>query len=710
MASFLEAVVGRPAQNPSPGERARALELLARLIENAAGVPLKLGPSLGEQPDFVASQEALRYIYALRGDRNFKTGPSTAGNDKVSPLALHCWQAIQKEGPLDVAALQPILGRDITEAAIARGLQELWARLYIFPILNATGQPARWELTSRRFPQQVASGASTGHAEAHSAMVSLYLHSAVAATEDEIVAFLSPVTTQSKLREVIRGLGSMRQLDIIDIDGRSHVCLQGGLLPEMVAQLSEEQLGASLAPEASAIADRGPEIQIEAAPQELYRPWRPRPQGETSEHRQGPDGPKRFAPKKFVSRKFPKKKFAAGNTTGEGAGPKRFEFRASGDRVRGSSGGYGRGQSEERSSRPGFGGSRMDASGKPATRGLGERARRWEKSGETAGGASSEGKSFSPRSGFKPSVSNSSGFNPAGSRPRASKGAAHEDRPSKPWSQRGAGDAGASGFSTRDRRERTRDDGKARPKRWENKGTATDRRISGSKPQGSKSSGFKSGGFKSSGYKPAGSKPWAASRAANGEGTSDYRARGRGEGPTGERPGRWGKPVGSDRAKPAGRKPSGYTASGFKSAGTKSGDARIAGPKSFGGKPAGAKTWASKGPASGASSRVGSARSYAARTAEGAESRERAKPYGKSGSVKAGFSKPGFSKGSGKRASSDANTTGDRPKLRERTGSASGDQGGAKPFWAKNPRGGKGSTAGSRTNRPKGKKKSGKDR
>ena len=191
--SFLEAVVGRPAQAPSAGERSRALELLARLIENSSAVPLKLGSSLGEQPDFVCSPDVLRYIYALRGDRNFKTGPLTVGNEKVTPLSLHCWQAIEQQGPLDVAALQPILGRDITEAAISRALQELWSGMYIFPMLGATGQPAQWELMFRRFPKPVAAGASTGHAEAQSAMISLYLQASVAAREEEILAFLSPL-------------------------------------------------------------------------------------------------------------------------------------------------------------------------------------------------------------------------------------------------------------------------------------------------------------------------------------------------------------------------------------------------------------------------------------------------------------------------------------------------------------------------------------
>ena len=91
----------------------------------------------------------------------------------------------------------------------------------------------------RRFPKPVAAGASTGHAEAQSAMISLYLQAVVGAREEEILSFLLPLAPQSKLREVIRGLGSMRQLDILDIGGRAHVALQGGLLPEMGTQLSE---------------------------------------------------------------------------------------------------------------------------------------------------------------------------------------------------------------------------------------------------------------------------------------------------------------------------------------------------------------------------------------------------------------------------------------------------------------------------------------
>ncbi|MHB8301827.1 MAG: hypothetical protein ACYDC6_03165 [Acidobacteriaceae bacterium] len=645
-ASFLEAVVGRPAETPSAGEQARALEILARLIENSSAVPLKFGNLLGEQPDFVASEEVFRYIYALRGDRNFKNGPSTVGNEKVTTLAQHCWQAIEQHGPMDMAALQPVLGRDITEAAIARALQELWTGLYAFPILSAKGAPAQWELLSRRFSQQVAAGASTGQAESLSAMISLYLHAVVAAVEEDILAFLSPLASQSKLREVVRGLGSMRQLDIIDVAGRSHVCLQGGLLPEMVAQLSEEQLTA---------APMRPEIEIEAASAEQPRA-----------SRFDSDEPKKFAPKKFVPKQFVSGKFAAA----EGPGPKRFAVRASGDRTSAGTGGFSRGRSGERTGpRPGgrsgpggssrFSGSRPGAptssrpgsrpagnypprprsndegapsyrkapredAARPSTRGLGERAKRWEKSGEVAGERPTERKSFPPRSpgpkpfAFKkPAGFKKSGFKPGGAKPWASKGAGSRAGSSsgegarKPWTSRPASGAGASRFSSPERGDR---EGGERPKRWD-------------KPSAGSASG------------PTAGKPYASKG-----------------------------------------KPSGYTASGFKSAGSRSAES-----KSFGAKPAGAKPWASKG----AASRVGSARSYAARTGDDAAPRSGAKPWAK-------------------RASSGSGEAGDHPKRRERTAAPAGERGGTKPFWAKNPRGGKGSTAASRTNRAKPGSKGGK--
>ncbi|MHB1857047.1 MAG: hypothetical protein ACYCPM_06395 [Acidobacteriaceae bacterium] len=721
--SFLEAVVGRPAQTPSAGERSRALELLARLIENSAVVPLKLGSSLGEQPDFLCSPEVLRYIYALRGDRNFKTGPLTVGNEKVTPLSLHCWQAIEQQGPLDVSALQPILGRDITEAAISRALQELWSGMYIFPVLRAGGEPAQWELLFRRFPKPVAAGASTGHAEAQSAMISLYLQASVAAREEEILAFLSPLAPQSKLREVIRGLGSMRQLDILDIGGRAHVALQGGLLPEMVAQLSEAQFAAL--PEPHAIAGE-PEvameaeieseeeiedgskmesgIQIEAVPPPAARAWRSQPLEDSDTSR--PSETKKFVPKKFAARDSESSRPPGpGRSAARGSGDERAPRRPFSGGPRGGAGGFSRptgaytprprsfaprslaasaeetpggrpsrtgparfgrdrdaGSSRGPASRGSFSRDRGERSPKTQERkgyaakghGMGERAKRWEKSGEVPEAPSTGGKSFALRStgfkssGFKPGGSKFRGSKPFGSKPAGSKFGG-----SKPWQSKSSG-AGAHEES---------------PKPWKKFGAAGGARAD-SKPGSGKPYTAKPGGWKAPGFKARGAKPWAA-KSGDGESFSrrPYNKGGSTEGSGPREAGEGGKPWQSSRVG------AGDRSGGSKSADARSGDAR----------PAGAKPWASKG----AESRIGSAKSYAARSA--------GKPY-----AKAGGAKPWA-----KRSAASAGAVEGKPKRREpKEGSAAAprEKSGAKPFWTKNPRGGKGSTKASRTNRPHGKK------
>ncbi len=713
----------------------RALALLARLIENSAVVPLKLGVSLGEQPDFVCSPEGLRYVYALRGDRNFKTGPLTVGNEKVTPLSLHCWQAIEQQGALDVAALQPILGRDITEAAIARALQELWAGLYVFPMLGAAGEPACWELLFRRFPKPVAAGASTGHAEAQSAMISLYLQASVAVREEELLAFLSPLAPQSKLREVIRGLGSMRQLDILDVGGRAHVALQGGLLPEAVAQLSEEFLAApatstaiegeaeismeaELESEAEMELKNGNEmnsgIEIGAVPPPSQRPWRSQPLEESD--MAAPSTIKKFTPKKFAARparlrpaasgtfarsgaedRPPRRPFSGGSRSGAGgfsrpAGayvPRSGSIVASADGRPGVSrprpsgpgrsgpGGAGPGRSglprygRDRDSGPSRGPfSRDRAERGPKTQerkgyaakghGMGERARRWEKAGEVPEAPASSRTPFAPKSsGFKPGGSKFRGAKPFGAKAPGSKFGSP-----KPWQSRSSSGEG-------------RED---RPKPWkkfEGAGDSrSDARGGARKPYAAKSAGFKA----------RGAKPWAAK---SGDGEFSPRARAPRE--AGDRSKPWQRDRANAGDRPTGRKPygkspgfkpSGFTRSGFKSAGARSAETRSDESES---RPAGTRPWASKG----AASRIGSAKSYATRSA--------AQPYGKAGGAKP------WAKRSGASAAGEEV----RPKRREpKEGSETSprEKSGAKPFWAKNPRGGKGSSAAGRTNRPRGKK------
>lgn len=242
-ASLLEAVVGRPAQSPSAGELQRGREVLARLLESNAAVPLRLG-TMAADADLVVSPDVLRYLLALHPRGSARSAPSVTGNERVSTLALHCWELLQEHGAMTVSELQTALGSEMTEAAILRALEELWTHLYAFPILSADrpGSPARWDLIARRFPQQAAAGASTGQAEAYSALISLYIAAVIAAEEEQVLAFLAPFAPQSKLREVIRTLGALRQLDMVDVHGKACLTLAGqgvamGEWPEAVTTI-----------------------------------------------------------------------------------------------------------------------------------------------------------------------------------------------------------------------------------------------------------------------------------------------------------------------------------------------------------------------------------------------------------------------------------------------------------------------------------------
>jgi hypothetical protein len=330
--SFLEAVVGRPAPAPSSGERERAKDLLARTVENSSAAPLRLDPRTDEEPDWIVSTEALRFIYALRGNRNFKAAPTapTAGSGNITPLAIDIWRMVDERGPQTAAAVQSAVGGDVSETAIARTLNDLWAGLYVFPSFKGRSEPAEWELFSKRFPGAVSAGSCTSHAEAQSALISLYLHAAVAATEEEILAFLSPLAPQSKLREVVRHLGSMRELRFLDIGNQVHLCLRAEELPlEASRQVRAE-------PERSGRVERKdmPEAVREERRDErepFRRPQRRSPAGESYGDR--------ARPPKFASERFERGSRPGGGGDRQRAYPPRPPAR-------------GRWRNEERQSRP----------------------------------------------------------------------------------------------------------------------------------------------------------------------------------------------------------------------------------------------------------------------------------------------------------------------------------------------------------------------
>jgi hypothetical protein len=227
--SLVEACQGAPSVTPTAGAIAQATELLVRLVGERRLVPLNLLGTFSEQPDFVVTPEVLPWVAAVRGDRQWKTAPG----GRTSPIVLRTYEALDREGELTAVQVREKLGHEITEAAALRALMELWTGLRAMPVY-AQSEPARWTLLKNRFATQLATAANTAQTTALSALASLYLHSAVAATAEEAEIFLSPLTARSRIREVLHGMTSTRQLGATTVASQTLLFVEGSL-PETVA-------------------------------------------------------------------------------------------------------------------------------------------------------------------------------------------------------------------------------------------------------------------------------------------------------------------------------------------------------------------------------------------------------------------------------------------------------------------------------------------
>jgi hypothetical protein len=228
--SFVEAVAGHQNATPDPRHIALAEELLVRLEIDGVAVRLNLLGQPGEQPDFVVAAWVLPYVYALRGDRDWRRCPQLTGSRAVSQLAVQAYKHLET-GDTTLAALTHALGREVTEGAVLRAITELWQQLRIIPVVSAPGQPAQWQLLRTRFQKAIAEGASTSQVTAISVLASIYLQAVIAAGMEEVEMFLAPLTARSKVREVLRGLVATRQVHTISM-GHSPQFYVAGTLPE----------------------------------------------------------------------------------------------------------------------------------------------------------------------------------------------------------------------------------------------------------------------------------------------------------------------------------------------------------------------------------------------------------------------------------------------------------------------------------------------
>jgi 23S rRNA pseudouridine2605 synthase len=241
--TFVEAVAGQRTTEPTLELISTAESLLVRLEAEGVAVRLNLAGQPGDQPDYVVAGWVLPYIYALRGDRDWRRSPQLTGSRQVSQLAVLAAKQLDSAN-MTAAQIRDALGREVTETAVLRALHELWKQLRIIPVVPEVGVPALWQPLRQRFQKAIAEGASTSQVTAISVLASIYLQAVIAASMEDVEMFLSPLTSRSKIREVVRGLAATRQVHTTTM-GHSPMFYVAGTLPEFPA-VPSYQISSSL--------------------------------------------------------------------------------------------------------------------------------------------------------------------------------------------------------------------------------------------------------------------------------------------------------------------------------------------------------------------------------------------------------------------------------------------------------------------------------
>lgn len=222
--SFLGAFAGE-AQNLPDAKHAfgdpraqQATELMVRLLRERSAYEINLLPGA----DLIVAATLFPYFYALVGDRNPKAAPRTrAQGAPVSPLALKVFDAIQKKGPLNKERIREQVGRELSIAALDRALLELWSILKITRVDYRPQEGVFWDVLYRWSSKVVKEALQISEPEAISAILSKYLQSVVACSQEELESFVGHLTSRSKVREAVNALLAARELSFVSVGPRT---------------------------------------------------------------------------------------------------------------------------------------------------------------------------------------------------------------------------------------------------------------------------------------------------------------------------------------------------------------------------------------------------------------------------------------------------------------------------------------------------------
>lgn len=209
-------------------EAQEAKELMVRLLREKSAYEA----NVFAENNFIVAASVFPYFYGLIGDRNPRQAPTPGVRSEYSPLALHAFQVIEKEGPISKERLRELVAGAISESALDRALDELWARLRITRVDYRPDEGVFWDVLFRWSPAAVKKGMQISVAESLTALVSKYLDCVLAAQQQEVEEFFSKLTSRARVREAINALQAARELNFVHVDGR--VMLQVSELQEQL--------------------------------------------------------------------------------------------------------------------------------------------------------------------------------------------------------------------------------------------------------------------------------------------------------------------------------------------------------------------------------------------------------------------------------------------------------------------------------------------
>ncbi len=212
----------------------QATDLMVRLLRERIAYEVYLSPDVS----LIVAAQVFPFFYALLSDRNPKGLPKVrALGTKISPLAVLVFESIQKHGPLSKGRLRELVTREPSDAALDRALNELWAILKITRVDYNQNDGSFWDVLYRWSPDVVKEGLDISAPEAVTALLSKFLETTIAATQDEIENFFSQFTSRSKVREAVNALQAAREISFVVVGTKTLICLAPAVEPRGQARV-----------------------------------------------------------------------------------------------------------------------------------------------------------------------------------------------------------------------------------------------------------------------------------------------------------------------------------------------------------------------------------------------------------------------------------------------------------------------------------------